>query len=314
MRPPYSVTALLFGVMLLGAACSPNVYKQEIGDFAKAMKKTQSVFEELRKQDYEARIEVVTRDFLGDPSAKLKPVLNCPNVDPKQCGLVMTFKDGTKLPFPEEKNTPKISEILGQMVAYAEGLASVAGSDDADAVNEAAGKLSLAIGQLAKAVQKSSKKVDASVGFLESAFKWIVGAYVDQKRYRTLQNAVSVAYPLVTAAGKELKKVVKKFFNRVTDNKKNSLENRAGDLRRPDFGDLNRVEKWALAKALAEESRTLRVLTQQKPENLIDKMVEAHTALKEALEDESKQAEVVFAQIQAFADLVEALSKALKAS
>ena len=323
MQLPNSVTALLCGVALFAAACSPNVYKQEIAEFSKAMKKTQETFEELRTQDYETKIERVGYALASNPKVKLIRNPACTSEKPENCGLVL-HGIGKDTDFPVEKKAPELSKLLGQMVKYAEALATVAGSENADAVTEAAGKLGAAIKALPAAAKKSSGKVDASLGFLESAFKWIAGAYVDQKRYRALKSSVVWAHLRVVEAGKNLKISILEFFTKAIESKGNRLRKGYECLSGVYCPDLTRAEKVAMVKTLAEESRTLRALVKlrptfegpakKEPDNLVDQMVVAHLELTKALMDESNQAEAVFDQIKAFADLVGELSKALKAS
>ena len=200
------------------------------------------------------------------------------------------------------------------MTDYAKSLATIAGSKDADAVNEAAGKASSAIGSLATSVGKASSQVTAGVGFLDTAFKWIVGAYVDQKRYNALRNAVTEAAPLVVSAGDVLKIQVPKFIKIILKSRVDRLDHGIERLDQTGATALQPHEKLTLMKALAEESRSLRALAAAKPKSVITKLVEAHSGLKKALEDESGQAETVFKRISEFADQVEKLRKAVKAN
>lgn len=289
--------------------CSPAVYKDEIGEFAKAMTKTRTAYEQLRTEEQDAAVETDARGVLAG-GGNFRTLDSCTIEKPDSCGIVI---DDSSRAYPREKAGPDIAKLLKLMTEYADGLAKIAGSKEADAVNEAAAGVSAAIKRLAKAAaSKSGSDVSAQVGFLEGGFKWLVGVYVDEKRYNALKSAVTTADPAFKDAGKALGMVMPLLVKSVISSKTARLQHGVQAL--DEAGKMSREEKLALAKALADESRTLRAFAAQKPTTVVDKMVKAHGKLAKALEEGKGSTEAVFKWIREFADQVDALLKAVKAS
>ena len=305
--------------------CSPAVYKDEIGEFAKAMTKTRTAYEQLRTEEQDAAVETDARGVLAG-GGEFRTLDSCTIGKPDSCGIVIVIDDSSRA-YPREKAGPDIAKLLKLMTEYADGLAKIAGAKEADAVNEAAAGVSAAIKRLVEAVaSKSGSDVSAQVGFLESGFKWLVGVYVDEKRYNALKSAVTTADPAFKDAGIALGKVIPLLVRSVISSKTARLQHgvqaldEAGNMSceerlalakaLDEAGNMSCEERLALAKALADESRTLRAFAAQNLTTVVDKMVKAHGELAKALEEGKGSTEAVFKWIREFADQVDALLKA----
>ena len=287
--------------------CSPAVYKDEIGEFAKAMTKTRTAYEQLRTEEQDAAVETDARGVLAG-GGEFRTLDSCTIGKPDSCGIVIVIDDSSRA-YPREKAGPDIAKLLKLMTEYADGLAKIAGAKEADAVNEAAAGVSAAIKRLVEAVaSKSGSDVSAQVGFLESGFKWLVGVYVDEKRYNALKSAVTTADPAFKDAGIALGKVIPLLVRSVISSKTARLQHGVQAL--DEAGNMSCEERLALAKALADESRTLRAFAAQNLTTVVDKMVKAHGELAKALEEGKGSTEAVFKWIREFADQVDALLKA----
>jgi|GEM_PF-5090326 len=334
-------------LLVLGSACSPAVYKEEIGELAAAIEKTETTFAELRTQEHEATIEVNARYFLSFANAQLNINYDCARGVRQPCGLVMVTGDGTRV-FPDETIGQEATKLLAQLTKYAKGLEAIAiaGAEDAEAVNEAAGKAGTAISGLASAVGGSSDIVTARVGAVESVFKWLVGAYVDQKRYNALRDAINKADPLVKRAGASLREEMVLFWTLAGKSKVDRLDVGIEDLGRKAVvasssgaatpsgsgammqatngagkasdaevqHELREHERFALLKELAAESDSLQAWNAADPGVLVDKLVAAHSDLAEAINDPTEQAEAVFKSLGDFAEQIEKIRDALKSS
>lgn len=314
MRHIKRLKIILVGAAWLAGSCSPAVYKEGIGDFSKSVEKASLTFNTLRAQEEEATAEIDGPVIRRGPTSNLVVNTDCELGKPEICGL---FYKGAA--FPQEKSGPNTAKLMKLLSSYAKGLATIANSKDADAVNEAANKVSAALGSLAKAVSKNSDKLSANVDFVEGAFKWLFGVYVDQKRVNTLAQAITTADPLIKSTGTVLAAQLPTFVKIIMNNKKarldHGLELLDGNLAQLKKGGKNApasADILKLIQALASESRSLRALAATTPVIAVDKMVEAHAALEKALTDGATDFDVVFARISEFADQIEKLGKALK--
>ena len=310
MRISLFITNVVVGVALSIAGCSPNAYKEPIGKFGQAMSKTRTAYEELRSQQRTAATEILIRNLLDQPS-KLQNNVGCEVGGASPCGL--TRADGADSPiFPPDKEGAKLALLLKLMEEYAGNLAKIAGSETADAVNEAAASTSASIKQLADTVgSRVGSNVSAKVGMLEGVFRWAVAAYVDQKRYNALRSAVLSARPSVKAAGDELQEVLPSFAQTVVISLESRLDHGLDKLH--DTNGLTEEKRFQIAVSLADQSRALREFASQDPNKVITKMVEAHEKIAVALEDDQGNLEEIFAFIQSFSDQVDAIIGVLRA-
>ncbi|MBL4766508.1 MAG: hypothetical protein JKY94_02135 [Rhodobacteraceae bacterium] len=294
-------------------ACSPALYNKEIESFSKSLTVMQASLVSVSDQAHEATIEVAARGYLENDIINLQVKVDCAPRSPENCGLEEKI-DGKQ--FPQEKLGKKMLVLMKEILTYAKSLSELAGTEDSAKVDDAVGKLGASITSLADEATKANSGIakttpKAIIVAAPDFLSWAVGAYVDQKRYNAMKATVTTALPIMAETGAILKDLMPKFNKLVIASLNGRLDNGIQYLNNGEPGaTVHAKNRLAVMKDLATTSARIRAVASIDSNAVIDKMLNAHTKLAEAIKSGKGQGKIVFEALKKFADQLKALAKA----
>lgn len=288
------------------AACSTTAdYNQPISSFSDATDKAGQALEAYNKAAAARATEIRKQDALARPRA-VRPLTD------KECA---TNSTGCQIAY-FEGNEPKLLVIdtlipqhlaaMREINSYAKALKDVAGADSTPAVKTAVEKAGAAISSLASiAAPGSSAGAQAFAVPVEELAVWIYGKYQEHIKLKALRDSTS-------AMERVLPEAVKKFGTAAS-----FLE--LVDLRRldRDFNAKSRAfdDKPSPANldGLIASASSFDQALRLSPQDIFQRLGQAHTELSAALRDESVSLAAVFQSIDRLSADAETLKKIAEA-
>ncbi len=186
-------------VLMVVAACSPNLHTTEISEFSRSVGTLQTTLSTLAEQVDEAAIEMQSRGYLKEKLVPLDNVEDCIAQPATKCGL-FHISDGSE--FPPDGTGRKILVIVKSIAKYADSISDLTGSDDAKKVDKAIGKTKDALKSLIGAIKDSDKAAALNLpdGVLDKTpdiASKALALYLDRIRYDKLKKYVTLAEPVL---------------------------------------------------------------------------------------------------------------------
>ncbi len=301
--------AVVAAITLL-TACSPYVYKTEIGAFASGVGDLTSAYSDGLKELAAARGER-ERWELTRASAPLALTSGCV---PGGAGASMAqtpcvVHEVNKLPAVPSKTELQAASARSAAAAlkkYADALAAVTNAEDAQTLAAAQADFNAAIVGLAS----DDKSATAELGAVADLFSAVTTAVLNQRRYDALKRGVNAAQEPVATLGNALGEALDSM--RVA--RASELRDTANLMIIGMGGEVKDDEYMKRLVTVQERAAALEALRQSDPKQAASDMIKAHAALAAALSDDARQISAVLAAIRDFVDKAKAVREAFGAS
>jgi hypothetical protein len=287
--------ALLSAVLL--SACSPYVYKKEVGGFTSGVQQLAEGYA-VGIKSTEADRTGLQRETWTTAGAKLTRTAGC---TPPVAGTVASNKPcvlqelgaASPPPSPIVLQAQKGQPILDALQDYVSALEAVTNAADREALDSAQAELRQAVEGLAT---KADLALTTPAGAVTELFGSIVAAHLDTRRYQVLRDGVLEAQDPVATLGKALGE----SLDALRTARANELRPTVDRLIDPLGPTTDRGIYAERLKRAEAAVATIDALNKADPQKAATDMVAAHEVLAVALRDDTRQIEPVVAAIKAF--------------
>lgn len=310
--------ATMFAIL---SACSPYSYSKQVGEFATSVNSlTNSV-----TSGHDALVADTAATRRIDMVYKQKAVALSPSCQP---GTVPPVKDDPPcLAYPADGNAkiedpypihPNLQKSILLLKGYAGGLAAVTNANDRTEFNTAFGKLAKSVSGLVSAVPGAGPAAGAIAAAGINVFAWIVGTSLDIERFRALRDAVNeVDKPVGTRHEKPIVVIAKAFQETLislSGSRRNELYLQATTIREQMVGPMSPETYKARLADLESVLAIYEGLRRLDPKAAANGLVEAHTALVDAVNNPKLDLAALVQSLGEFKDKVSALEAAITAA
>ncbi len=268
-----SVFLLILSIAFLSAGCSPSVYRKPIKEFSSTVAASGQLLETYVEKN---RLAVI--DATVEKIAQERRRLSYTNED----GTVKVI--GAERYDLDPDTGRNAVQMMNKIVEYAESLRAVIEAETREQLENDIQGLESSINSLPG---KNSNETTSQIG---AALKNIAGALIDNKKHNAIKAAVAEAHPVIEDAGGLLKGMIRGAKkNAVLIQRKNldSLIRQYNDVKTSD------TNNELLLKKISSDIRDLKKDMTFDPSRIIDRMVSAHQALKDASEEKITQSELL---------------------
>ncbi|MEL6126227.1 MAG: hypothetical protein AAFR57_07525 [Pseudomonadota bacterium] len=287
------ITAL---VALLASGCSPYLYTSEIDAFATA---TGNLSTGLTQAQQAIRTNPDTHAFWASYADTDKPVrfseAGCDTASKTTCYV---FVGSTAYNAPAE-DAQLVAEIqkLKSLNGYAAGLQAISNAEDREAFDAARATLATNASTLAGAAS-GNPAVTPVAEVAVRAGTTILGYFLDQARFDQLRASVLATDKYIAAMGPDLAKALGEIRKHQLLAVKTRMRTVQGAL---GSGKLRVTEHERLLTQLQSDVRAVAALQRTRSDKLATELVEAHSALAEALRQRRIDPVAVITAINEFA-------------
>ena len=284
-------------------ACSPYLYKNEVADFGGGVKAVATAYDDGMTAYAQERSDRQQVQWRLD-RAKLAKTPGCEiGVGPgattdESCELRLAGPGTPPPPGPPSTLERVGPELVAPLQRYAAALVAITDAQDRE-------QLIAAQAQLQESLDGFAKTTGSPTIPLDPVFA-ITRVFLDQSRYDVLKRSVLAADPQIPKIAAALGVALDTLRGNRADELNLALEARARTL---SSGLPQDVYDSRLDGAMRDRN-ALEALRGSNPAAAADKMVKAHRALAEALQDNQRQIASVTAAAQEFYDAAVALQKA----
>ncbi|MGE0726129.1 MAG: hypothetical protein AB7O45_17270 [Alphaproteobacteria bacterium] len=286
----------VLAVALALAACSTTPYQAQVTGVATGFTAAKQAFAAAAEAERKAVIESQLAAAL-DAKAKITVPATCAIVR-NAPGAALSAVDCT----PILSSTGRAIEVdlaakngillTGLIDAYGQGLVQIATAADVAAIKEAAGRANAAITALATTLQGPA--VGAAVGAIASGVEWLVGRYLDQRRFEELRAVVARADTTIAAAAETLAGQALGMHRAVAIRRSSELDLRVLGLAELQQANAERAKIDEAAAALVGQAVALGDYMRLDPTLPYRNLRLAHARLLEALMNPELSPEAVF--------------------
>lgn len=299
--------AIVISTTVWATACSPYVYEKEIKGFNSGVQNLKSSYSGGITQAKLDEKDVIRWQWINANGRAGRVSHGCSNFNTAdiECGLLAVNPDAA---VPQVKDAQLIADtikLLGELAAYASALSAISNAKDSADLSAAQGKVSKALSGIAGAANLAAGPI---VGVLVDTLNWVGLNALETRRYVALKREVTRAHPAIQEIGQGLERNVAAWPK---------------DLRTVALAEKIRLLEDAVARSSGAERRVrvdllaaatveYEALRQNDPATAARKMVEAHLAMRDALNDGSRQFEAVAAAIKQFSESARTLKEAFR--
>jgi hypothetical protein len=284
-------------------ACSPYIYKSEVADFGAGVKAVAAAYDDGMAAYAQERSDRQQVDWRLE-RAKLAKTPGCdigvgPGATIKDPCELRAAGPGTPLP-PGPPSTLERAgpELVAPLQRYAAALVAITDAQDREQLIAAQARLQESVDGFVKATGVPALPLDP--------LSAIARGYLDQSRYDVLKRSVIAADPQIPKIGAALGVALDTLRGMRADELNGALEARTRTL----SPGLSQDVYDARLDGALQGRQALEALRKSDPPQAADKMVKAHRALAEALQDNRRQIASVTAAAREFYDAAVALQKA----
>jgi len=301
------VTGISTAIFL--AACSPYVYNQEIEAFNGGVNAIAASYDTGRKSVSDTIAQQQQQAFVAR-RVKLDLPDGCDQVDPTGsppklpgCAVVKFPATGSPAPTSVEIALASAAPAFDALKNYAGALSAVTNAaDDAQLRSATQGLissvdgLSAAVASVAPGASSPQSKINAAGSVLGQA----VAFYLDSKRYEVLRNAVPAIDSSIATLGETVKAALLTIRAQQLLELQREMHAAAAPLQSPTVGKLSAAEYQNDLSVLQSKVAAFNQIRSVDPQATVAALVDAHHKLAQALQDDARQAQPVYATMIAF--------------
>ena len=287
------------------SACSSVDYGEPVNDFAEATRNAETALTALDRQAAEAestRLRALATDSMGFVRFADDECLTTS----ERCRLAIVV-DGAEQPLTPDSLIGNTVTLMAAIRDYADGLEKIAGSESPAQVAAhvaATGQKVKKLAGIVVTVRGSGSAVADAATPAGNLAAWVVERTVAAMKARALARATAAADPVVKEAAA--------LFGDAA-----FLANEAGRARLAEVlsTDLDRFRATKSTESLDDligAAAAYDAVLRAKPQDVFQRLAEAHGALTAALNDDGLTLENAVARIQVFADEAKSLARILK--
>lgn len=315
--------ALIPLLLVLPAACSPYVYKQEIADFGSGVQAIASSYQ-TGSQAFDAKVEQQRQADNAAARTRLTLLTGCDHMvasgtPPKlaDCGVVVRGAATLPPPTPEQVTLAKAKPALVALTTYVAALNAVTNAADATTLTQAEQGLTSAVGSLAGAIGKIAPSASAASPIITTSTTLLgtaISAYLDNRRYSVLQAKVPAADNDVRLAARVVEAALLAIHATQLQQMQQDMHAAALPFQTAAVSKLSPADYQAKRTTLEAKVAAFNQTRAADPATTIAALIDAHHKLAAALQDGTGQAESVLATAQNFLSAAQKLKAAIDAA
>lgn len=268
-----TVFLLILLIALIAAGCTPSVFHKPIKDFSASVSESGQLLEAYLENNRLAVIDATVEKIAQERRR-----------------LTYTQEDGSVSVIGADRydldpNTGHNAiQLMDQIVTYAESLQNIIEADTREQLENDVQALTSSIQTLPG---KSSGEASGQIG---KALQNAAGMLIDHKKHNVVKTAVAEANPVIKESGDLLKEMVRRAKKNAVLIQRKNLDRLIRQYNEVKTSDTNNE---LLLKKISADIRDLKKEMAFDPGQIIDQMVSAHQALKDASEEKITQSELL---------------------
>ena len=329
-RTRKSLTTYVAIVMmtLLTFACSPYIYKDEIGEFNEAVDQSIEYFEVLRAEE-QSRVRARRDKILKEKQPDLKLSSGClkyqryleetlgqDTYDPDKENLIPPCVTTPEENFKVDPVAPNLAKLGKILKSYAVSLVAITNAEDSEALEKSASEFRTNIESLLETLDQTSQKKDdkpsagvTAFGPVSEILQQSTLHYLNQRRFNALKEGVEKAHPLIVETAGYLSEGATELHLITAGEKYRGLRELA------EKASKKKDDKYLAAVYELEKERVEFVAFMKKnPRRIFHEMVDTHKILKEALmtSGDRNQIDAVSKNVKSFYESAKGARKAIE--
>jgi hypothetical protein len=317
-------TICLAGLAVTAAilmGCSTVSYQKPVSALSDSISATKTAFNALSEEERKDYVTLQIRDAVDEGKRIAAPTRrHCPPEkrpattsagSPAQIDCRPTIYDPrTKEEKPIEVNAaaPKLLKLADALDSYGKGLGQLAAAQDIAALKDAIAKAGAGAATLAATVEGPA--IGAAAGATLDFVEWLVGAYLDNQRFRELRHIVEASDPSVAIAAKDMAQVAQLLKGNIARKRALDVHEASNTFLRLQNAGGDKAKTEAAGEAFVSGALDLQAFLETDVTETLNNVREGHAKLLESLKHPEIDPAAVYAALDTLRTKVAAMRDA----